>query len=1468
MYLRASVFIAVILVVFSAVCASPAHAAPDSWSFSQSWDSYYNGYYFYSHYSPWSSTSTYNSSYGAFASDYRYRTYRNCCAITYNTSSGSSYEYDFYLNYQFSSPTGAPGQLSFYYTYQDSEFYFYYSSDGSNWQKTTFSSYNSTSDDRTDWTLFQIDIPAGTRYLRWHSKPNDAERYDGVYLDDVSFQIYKSWATDITGYTEGAVNSGTLELSASVSSISGYTPSEVRWYYQTSSSNSWTHFATDNSSSGGWNASLDTVAYNLNDTNLKISAEPYVPGYSRYRYFEEVDVQNVSVSNLSFGGDPISGDTTISFDASLPSNMTASEPNSTWGYRGSATYNYTYTTMINRTYPLEYSGTLTGITTNFSSVYSTSTSYYFYFHLWRHNGSSSFTRVAVSNRLYYSTGARNYTMSGSQWTNLPSGLHYGAYLYRGYVYRSSTSPYYLSDHRADAEYYVYSSDRSGTQSYWYGPYTQYALPIDTHWQLNPTSIDGVKLRYTVPGQSPVEIGEMTGNNGTYSYDWASWAVDAQNVLFEVSYDRDGWGDWVELGTRDVSNRLNITLRTQLGPDVPGPGTLIMDGLSGDSPFTAEFTYYQTFQIEAPEYIYQGEYRWEWRSWSDDGDRIHSITTQPHMEQYLTAIYARQYYFEVVSERAAYSAEPDGWYDEGTVVSIEADEVDVVVAGQERYRYAGYEAFAFSDSGTSVAISFELDRNLTVELSWVLQYYYDVTGDRSTLQGDRPGWYDEGASVHSYIAEALPNGRNSRLQADGYLLDGNRVEATNTLTFEIVRYTAVEWFWMQQHFVECVTNAGTISPEDGWYDEGALLTVDATPPASGALVRYTFTEWVGSGDGSVTRTGGAPSAEITVNAPIVQTAVWLIEYYLETLSALGTFESDPEGWYVAGTDVDITAVEPAVQTGSRYVPQWLSPDVNGINAGPSFDTPHTFTVTMDGWVRQTVDWALQHSLVITSEMADADMQPDIGTHWYFEGEDIIGHCRFLYSYEVVCGGYTATGSLSDDDLPYFRTTITSPTTLNWTFRDRETLPSFGPGLIEEFDSKGPVAFDYNENGEPVIAYMDKQNNLLVAVFDGSAWNKRIVASDVLPFEYISLAAAGNGHYLIVLDDKSTHNTVLYPVTDNARVPASGISPVLVRYDGDSAINTNCAYDPVSGHVFASAFSASGELLFMDFSEEYELLETEVVTDIGLPGIYSDIVVNPLTGLVTIVFHDAFDRKFKAAHRTEDGWDIELVDDSGAVGVDCRAVIDRSGLLYVAYRDSTYYDKSFLKLAVMDETGWQIYTLDEVGSVGRGLSIRLGSDDYPHIMYYGENSLKLLRFLGETWQIFTVFTGIEPKGRTNVVLGADSRPIYYYNDGDGFKMGYATEGNLVPDNVESDSSNTNVAGDGAPTGGGGGGGCFVATAAFGSLAGETVSSLTAVRDGTFLASATGSSLVDCYYAVSPAVARFFEPAFSAIVREMLN
>ncbi|MHA2023567.1 MAG: CFI-box-CTERM domain-containing protein [Candidatus Thorarchaeota archaeon] len=900
---------------------------------------------------------------------------------------------------------------------------------------------------------------------------------------------------------------------------------------------------------------------------------------------------------------------------------------------------------------------------------------------------------------------------------------------------------------------------------------------------------------------------------------------------------------------------------------PGPGRITVDGKPLNSPVTQQYLYYEEVEFEAPQYVFdENQKRWRWDSWSDSGDRGHSIETVPYVDTLYTATYSRQYSYTVDSIRPNWSGTGPGWYDPGLDVDLTIERYSIITEGEERYECKGYSVPVLDLASNSLELLFTLTMDTTVIVHWERQFFFRSSNDYNTGSGNLPGWYAEGTTISFAVAQFFPNGDGARRRCAGYSMGEMSEADVYSLVFDIYGYSPLVWTWNQQFIFEPFTNVGDIAPQESWYDVGTELKVVATPPESNDRIRYTFAEWKGIGAGAVNFIGGAPVCNPVIMSPIKQTAVFTVEYYLDIQNDNGTLNPDSSGWYLPGTDVAVNAVPPSSATGSRYIISWFSEDSHGFNAEADFDNPSSIVVTMDLPVIQELTWHLQHKLTIENSSGVGYQSPAVGDYWYFDGDRIHGYSQFV-SGEKVCSGFAATGSLVSSDDPYFVGNITESTSVHWAFRDRLELPNFGVQAPIDFAVAGPLCFAYDASGRPTAAFIAPGNQLVFATYNGTTWQQIVLATDVTNVDFISHAVRLNGAPFVGLNDPLSLNTMY--ITQPNQQTAPNVQPGYfgdsIEFEDDSAINPNVVTDKVSDISYISAYSAQGALILMSVHPSGET-SVEVVDAIGVPGFANDIILDPISRLPIIIYNDAFDRSLKIARKLEDdSWQIDTIDDSGAVGADCVAVMGKSGDIYVAYRDYTRVDKSFVKLAVLDSNGWTITKIDSNGNVGRGLSMTLGGDDYPHLLYYGETFVRLVRYMGSSWQFYTLAGDVTPIGDTAIVIGIDDRPIMFYRDGHDSKIIYGIVGSLAPDNSSSDSS-----GNWTPSTGGssGGGGCFIATAAFGEMTALTVSSLTNWRDSALSASLYGSALRDMYYSVSPTIASEQNSSLNAILRALLR
>ncbi|GAB4150261.1 MAG: hypothetical protein Kow00107_00720 [Planctomycetota bacterium] len=1434
---------------------SVARAASD-WDFYETWDSGYSlNQWIYSSGSPWSSTSTYSSSYGAHIGNYgsRYKSYPYSCHLGPTPSNYYYNYYDWYLQYEFDSATPGAGTLSFWLYLYYSQFYVQYSSDGTNWTSVSIASSYTYIYGETK----KVTIPAGTKYIRFRAY-HYSYYYYGAWLDDIDFSVPVMWVDEITGFDDEGVNGDTITFEANAGALSGYTVQQVDFEYYDPAQEDFVWWATDSDGADGWSAALDTLSLGINSPMFKVRAQASGGGTYSSWYVAELNVQNLVISDFWSQNYPLTGDEQISA-IFTPPTMNALYPPGPWTFSGSYGYYYTYTEVVNIDDSVPFGGIAKKLHTSWAVVYSTSSSYYYKFKLWKHDGGTKYTVVASTSNISYATGQRTYDLTGSQWSNLPSGLHLGGYFYRGYIYGP---PY--SGNGSPHNHYYYSSETTTSRDYWYGPSTSFCMPFNVEFEAQGNPAEGAELRYMIgENGDPVDIGEMTKTGSVWTITWPSWAVHSQDVYFEVRMNNGRWCDWRKFGPFEVFNQIDLTFKTKLGETDPGPGTLVVDGESYASPATLTYLYYQDINVTAPQYVFDSNNkRWRWNSWSDNGDRSHVITTEPYMGTTFTASYIRQYSYFVDSIRPNFSGTQQGWYDWGTSIELNIERFSIETEGQERFECKGWSIPALNLSGTVLDVLFDLTTDVVVYLTWQRQFYFISYNDFNSGVGNLPGWYPEGTTVSYTVAMYIPNGDNARLRCGGYTIGESLTPDVNSLTFQIAAFTEVYWTWAQQFYLIAITNTGSIAPENGWYDEGTEVYIYSTPPVSDDRIRYTFVRWDGQGAGAVDREGGEPEVNVTVNSPIIERAIWLIEYHLVLASNLGGFSPDVSGWYPPMTEVNVNAVAPNAQSGSRYLPEWVSDDEAGINEGPMEDTPVAATITMSTPVFQNVNWHLQHRLTVAVSEDLGYQFPAVGDYWYFDGTMVEGFCKFL-SGSKVCSGFVGTGSYQSSADPFFRGEITAPSTVTWNFRDRELLPTFGIEPPDVLDSMGPMAFATDLEGRPCVAYLNTSLQVVFGVYNGTEWNTNIVDTVSSPFTFISLTMKGNEPF-IVRDDRDSLNLVAYGNWPE-QYTAGGIGSVEFEYEGDSAINPNAAFDFVNEILYVSAFSASGDLLL--YSYDGEEMTVEVVDSQGIPGYFNDICVSPVTGSPFILYQDAFDRALKMAYRNGGEWLFEVVDNQGNVGVDVRCEAGRSGDIYVAYRNATYVDKSFVKFAVRDPQGWRLYTLDATGNVGRGLSLALGSDEYPHIAYYGSNFLRLLRNIGSGWEVYTLVGNIQPTGMTSVTVAPDNRPVISFGDDGAYKVVYGVEGYLRPDNY-SEGEGGGIINPWPTTGSGGGGGCFIATAAFGSMAQSSVSALTYWRSSVLEASDCGRDLRDLYYAVSPAIAASEESSIAALLRSLLK
>lgn len=296
------------------------------------------------------------------------------------------------------------------------------------------------------------------------------------------------------------------------------------------------------------------------------------------------------------------------------------------------------------------------------------------------------------------------------------------------------------------------------------------------------------------------------------------------------------------------------------------------------------------------------------------------------------------------------------------VAISTDSLIVDAQGTTRYlfqQWSGSGAGSYTGSLRSAFVV--MQEEITETIGWKKEFWLDVQS--GTAADDLTNWYNDKAGVNVTVPATVQE-QDTRRVFSHWNIDKNGTVTTSaspSLSLVLDAPVALTAVWNTEYRVVVQSTHGSPNvPQEQWKNAGSNLSVTVASVENGPDgTRYVFQQW--QGQGASAYTGNQTNFAVTVNSPIVETAVWQTQYYLNCV-ANGHGSAQGAGWYEAGGTASF-AVDSLVQSDSknRYrFAQW-----QGSGSGSYTGTVREQTVVMNNAVTETVVW--NHECLITTQV---------------------------------------------------------------------------------------------------------------------------------------------------------------------------------------------------------------------------------------------------------------------------------------------------------------------------------------------------------------------------------------------------------------------------------------------------------------------------------------------------------------------
>ncbi|GBF09367.1 hypothetical protein apy_10920 [Aeropyrum pernix] len=232
----------------------------------------------------------------------------------------------------------------------------------------------------------------------------------------------------------------------------------------------------------------------------------------------------------------------------------------------------------------------------------------------------------------------------------------------------------------------------------------------------------------------------------------------------------------------------------------------------------------------------------------------------------------EYLIKVSAEIEEAQVSEGGWFEEGSLVTITAQEE--VGSGEAVWRFSGWRVESGAVDPTVDLNSRTLSLKVIAPATLVAQYerYYYVEVLTPVGEAEGTGYYREGDIAVASVPEIVEASEDTRYVFTGWT--GDLESPSPRLAIKVEKPLKIVATWKAQYKVDVESNIPEIQnlEGDGWYSLGEKARLNAPQTVSSSYgIKYVFAGWRGDYNSS------KPSDEVTVTGPMKIEAVYVKSY---------------------------------------------------------------------------------------------------------------------------------------------------------------------------------------------------------------------------------------------------------------------------------------------------------------------------------------------------------------------------------------------------------------------------------------------------------------------------------------------------------------------------------------------------------------------------------------------------------------